>query len=443
MVTMLPHLVRVLPVLVLLGPAAALRQESAPEWPQWRGPLGTGFAPDARPPLEWSETKNVRWKTVLPGRGHSTPVVSGDLLVVTSAVASGDPLEPRWDDAPGTHDSLPVTYAHEFVALGIRRTDGEVLWQRTLATSLPNEGGHDTGSYASASPVTDGERVFVSFGSHGVHALGLDGVVRWQVDLGDMRTKHAHGEGSSPALLGDTLVVNWDHEGDSFVVALDKRTGEERWRKARDEPTSWSSPLAFVHDGRAQVVVSATGRVRSYDLASGEPVWECGGLSHNVVATPVTDGKMLWAGSSYEKQAMLAIRMDGAHGDISNSEHIAWYRRKSTPYVPSPLLMDGWLYFLNHYQGFLVRAEGATGREQSRPRRLSGIDDVYASPIGVAGRIYLVDRSGVTVVLEPAAGTRELARNVLEDSFSASPVAVGRELFLRGERALYCLAEAD
>jgi outer membrane protein assembly factor BamB len=397
-------------------------------------------APHADPPIEWSEEHNVRWKVALDGVGHATPVLWGERLFLTAAVPIGDPLEPEPDTAPGAHDNAPVTHRQAFVALAVRREDGRVLWQRTLNEELPHERAHVSGTFASASPVTDGEHVFAFFGSRGLFCLDVDGHPVWQTDLGEMSVKHAHGEGSSPALFEDTLVVNWDHEGDSFAVAFDKRTGEERWRVARDEPTSWASPIVVEVGGAPQVVISGTNRVRGYDLATGEVVWECGGLSHNVVASPVSAGGVLYAGSSYEKQAMIALQLEGAKGDVTDTDSVLWYRRRMTPYVPSPLLYDGALYFLHHYQGFLARVEAVSGKQPGRPLRLVGMDDVYASPLGAAGRVYVVDRSGATAVIEHGPEPRVLSLNRLGDSFSASPIAADGELYLRGERFLYCLA---
>lgn len=431
-----------------LAPAWARAQEQRPpesrlpeRWPAWRGPLGTGFAPGADPPRTWSETQNLRWKAPLPGVGHSTPVLWGERIFLTAALPVGEAFEPRHDSAEGAHDGVAVTHRHAFVACAFDRRDGELLWQRTLVEAIPHEGGHETGSYASASPVTDGEIVFAHFGSRGLYALDLGGTVLWTAELDLLHTKHAHGEASSPALHGDTLVVVGDHEGESFLVAYERTTGEERWRVARDEETTWSSPIVIEVDGGAQVVVSGTKRVRGYALESGELLWQCGGLSQNVVATPVFGDGLLYAGSSYEKQALIALSLSGARGELEGSEHLRWVRRRSTPYVPSPLLADGKLLFLNHYQGFLVQVDGASGEELGRPLRLPGVDAVYASPVAAAGRIYVLDRSGLCVVLAQGEPPKEIARNRLDDRFSASPVLVGRELFLRGERFLYCLAE--
>jgi outer membrane protein assembly factor BamB len=411
------------------------------QWPQWRGPLGRGVAPHADPPLKWSQSENIRWKTAVPGLGHSTPIVWRDRVFLTTAVSYGEAMEPRYVDAPGAHDNLPITHHYKFVVLAISRREGKILWERTLRQQLPHEQGHFTGSLASHSPITDGQRLWAFFGSRGLYCLDFDGKLLWKKDLGEMQTKHAHGEGSSPALHGDTLIINWDHEGRSFVLALDKRSGAERWKVGRDELTSWASPIVALHNGKPpQVVVSGTKRIRGYDLATGKVVWECGGLSSNIVASPVAADGMLFAGSSYEKQAMVAIRLGGAEGDITDTKQVAWMRTRGTPYVPSPLLYGDWLYFLRHYQGILYRVNAKTGDEGEGPIRLGDIRDVYASPVGAAGRVYITDRYGATVVLSHAEKPKVLGLNQLADTFSASPALVGRELFLRGQRFLYCIA---
>ena len=418
--------------------------DEAGAWPSWRGPLGTGVAPDADPPVSWSETENVRFKVEVPGFGYGSPIVHGDRVFLTAAVPFGEQLEPVPDDAPGAHDNARVTQRHRFVALALDARTGELLWQKTLHEQLPHAGFHRSSALAAASAVTDGEHVFAFFGSYGLYCLTVEGELVWGKDLGDMDVKHGHGEGVSPLLHGGTLVVNWDHEGPSFVAAFDKITGDEKWRQQRDEVTSWSTPIAVPHKGRVQVVVSATGAVRAYDLETGDVVWSCRGLSHNVVASPVAADGFVYAGSSYEKRRMFAVRVDGAEGDVTNSDQVVWRRQRGTPYVPSPLLYGEWLYFLNHYQGFLARVHAQTGREAHRPIRVAGMREIYSSPVGAAGRIYLTDREGVTLVLAHPADQerpRVLARSVLDDSFSASAAVVRDAIYLRGARHLYCLAE--
>ena len=413
---------------------------SLDQWPQWRGPLATGVAPHGQPPVEWSEDKNIRWKISPPGHGHSAPIIWGDHVYLTAAIPYGEPVEPKPDTAPGAHDNLPVTRHHEFAVLAYRRADGELLWQCAVRKELPHEGGHNTGSLASNSPVTDGHYLFAFFGSRGLYCLDREGKVQWEKDWGRMQSRHAHGEGSSPVLHEDKLIVNWDHEGDSFLIALDKDDGRELWKAPRDEMTSWSTPVMAEADGKAQVVVSGTRRVRGYDAETGEVIWECAGLSRNVVASPVAGQGMAFAANSYDWQAMLAIRLAGARGDITGTDRVAWTLNRLTPYVPSPLLYDDALYFLRHNQGILSCLNPRTGEEIHPPVRLPGVRNIFASPVGTPDRIYIADREGAVLVLRKSDVPVVLALNRLDDSFSASPALAGNELYLRGDKHLYCIA---
>ncbi len=434
-------------ILVVFWPLAGLAQSdnggsnSNKYWPQWRGPLATGVAPNANPPLEWSEEKNIRWKTQLPGSGISTPIVWDNHIFITTAIRYGGPVKPNSTSAPGAHDNLPITSRYKFVVLAVNRRDGKILWERTVHQELPHQDYHYTGALVSNSPVTDGERVYAFFGSRGLYCLDFDGKLLWKKDLGKMQVKHAHGEGSSPALYGETLVINWDHEGQSFLIALDKRTGRQRWKVARDEVTSWSTPIIVEHGGKAQVIVNGTNRIRGYDLETGAVIWECGGLSQNIVASPVAANGMVFAGSSYEIQAIMGIRLEGARGDITGTGQVVWSRRRGTPYVPSPLLYGDALYFLRHFQGILSRLNARTGEDQNGMFRLYGIRNVYASPVGAAGRVYITDLDGATLVISHENQPNVLALNHLDDSFSASAAIAGNELFLRGQQTLYCISE--
>ncbi len=434
---------RLLITCVLLGANAERREVQAQhDWPQWRGPLGTGVAPAANPPVTWSDNKNIRWKTALPGKGHSTPIVWGERIFLTTAIPYGETVKPRLPPRPGAHDNLASTRHHEYAVLAVSRKSGKILWQQTMHKDRPHEAGHVTASLASASPITDGEHVFAFFGSRGLYCLDTSGKLLWKKDLGEMHTKHGHGEGSSPALHGDTLIVNWDHEEQSFLVALDKHTGKQRWRVARDEDTSWATPIVVEHAGKVQVVVPGTKRVRGYDLANGAVLWECGGLSSNIVASPVAANGVVYTGSSYDTRALMAIRLEGAKGDITLSKQVLWSRRRGCPYIPSPLLYGNSLYTMQHYQGLISRLDIRTGEDQGGPFRLDAIDDVYASPVGAAGRIYVTSRDGVTQVMSHGDQIpKMLAVNRLGENISASAALADRELFLRGERFLYCIVE--
>ncbi len=425
--------------------AGALGQAVNPlaQWGQWRGPLATGAAPKADPPVEWSEMKNIRWKTKLPGLGHSSPVVWGSLVFVTTAEMTGAKKPFTGVTPDGAHNNMNPLFDHQFAVMAIDRQTGAVVWRRTVATRQPHESTHESATWASNSPVTDGEHVLSFFGSNGLYCLDTGGRLLWSRDLGDMQVKHGHGEGASPLLHGETVVVNWDHEGASVIVALAKRTGEELWRQPRDEVTSWATPIVVTHDGHAQVVVSGTRRVRGYDLKTGAVIWEAGGLPGNIVASPVGADGMVFAAGSYEKQTLLAIRLTGAKGELSGTQQIAWQKNRSTPYVPSPLLYDGWLYYLRHYQGVLSRVNAKTGYEPSGPFRLGSVFNIYSSPVAAAGRIYVTDRNGKTLVMSSGAEPKALTLNKLDDRFSASAALVGDAIFLRGEKFLYCIGEKD
>ncbi|MFK7820099.1 MAG: PQQ-binding-like beta-propeller repeat protein [Planctomycetaceae bacterium] len=411
------------------------------QWPQFRGPLGTGEAPQADPPTEWSEDRNIRWKIPLPGLGHSTPVVWGEQIFVTTSIPFGEKFPGKPDTDPKAHDNVRVTQKHRFLMIAINRKDGSIAWRKNLKESTPHEGGHYTSSQASASPVCDDQHVIGFFGSHGLYCLTHDGQVVWQKNLGAIQSKHNHGEGASPALLGDTLVVNWDHEGQSFVVAFDKATGKEKWRVARNEMTSWSSPIAVDHKGLKMAIVAGTNRIRAYDLDSGSVLWSCGGLSQNVCATPIYFDGVVYAGSSYDTRNFMAIDIDGAQGDLTGSSRVLWSRRQQPPYVPSPLLYQGAVYYHRHYQGVLSRINARTGAEEPGPIRLPIISNVYGSPVAAAGRIYVTDLRGTTRVLKAGAKPDFISRNRLDDSFSATAVLVGKEILLRGRKYLYCIAE--
>ena len=434
-------------VLSLAGPALLSADAAIGDvetyWPQWRGPLGTGEAPHANPPLEWSEEKNVRWKVAIPGRGHASPIVWGDRVFLLSAVPTRagagqpPPAEPgsrRWAVLPDG----PV----RFVVLALDRDSGKVVWERTAIEVVPHEGTHASATWASASAVTDGESIFAHFGSRGLFAYDWDGNVRWQADLGDMTTRNGFGEGSSPVLSGDTLVVNWDHEGDSFVVALDKRTGEERWRVERAEVTSWSTPVVAEEGGRTQVIVSATGAIRGYDLASGAVVWEAEGMTTNTIPTPIYRDGVLFATSGFRGNAFQAIRLSGTRGSLTGTDAVLWEYDRDTPYVPSPLLYGGALYFLKSTNGILSSLDAGSGELRHGPTRLWSTDPgVYASPVGAAGRVYIANRGGSTMVISTGEEYEVLAENQLDEGFDASPAIAGDELFLRGRTYLYCIAE--
>lgn len=406
-------------------------------WPQWRGPLGTGEAPSARPPLEWGEGKNIRWKVEVPGRGKSTPVVWGDLVFITTAVPSSKPPAPGATSTGSSHPAVrPADASLEFVVLAYARSDGRVRWRRTVREELPHEGTHQDGTYASGSVLTDGARVYAFFGSRGLYALDMAGNPVWQKDLGRMQTRNAFGEGASPALYRDTLVVNWDHEGSDFIVGLDSRTGRETWRRDRDEPTTWATPHVAVFEGRAQVVVNGRNRVVSYDVATGERLWQAPGLTENVIPSAVSGDGMVFAMSGFRGTVARAINLAAAHGDVTAPPALAWSYERDTPYVPSPLLYRGGLYFLKSNSGVITQLDPKTGAPRYT-HRLDATPNVYASPVAADGRIYVLGREGTTVVLAAGPEPTVLATNALDETTDASLALVDAEVYLRGARHLY------
>jgi len=452
--------------------AATAVAASAPNqnWPQWRGPLQTGVAPEANPPVTWSETNNVKWKVKIPGSGHATPIIWDDRVFIQTAIPTGKKVEAKAAEAAeqpppprpesgseppregkggpgggkgkgGFGPSPKPTEVYQFAVLCLDRQTGKVLWQQVAREELPHEGYRQgEGSFASSSGLTDGKHLYAYFGSRGLYCYDLDGKPLWNQDLGRMRMAMGFGEGSSPALCQDTLIVSRDNEDNSCIIALDKNTGKTLWKKPREEHTSWSTPLIIEHDGKAQAVVTATGKIRSYDVASGDVLWECGGLTRNVIPSPVADASTVYCMSGFQGNALLAIRL-GRTGDLTGSDAIAWTHNKSTPYVPSPLLYNGKLYFFANNNGVLTCLDTKAGDALFDAQKIEDLSGVYASPLGAGGRVYLPGRNGVTVVLKQSDKLEVLAVNRLEEKFDASPAAVGKDLFLRGHDYLYCITE--
>ncbi len=412
-------------------------------WHQWRGPLATGVAPQADPPLTWSKRENIQWKVAIPGLGNASPIVWGDQVFVLTAVDTGqvDPNLPPPEDQPERPFGIvyPNT-VHDFQVIALDRESGQVKWSHTATSRVPHEGHHGDSSFASCSPTTDGERLYAWFGSPGLFCYDLSGNLLWQRDLGDVSTRVSFGEGSSPVVYGDRLFITRDNEGQSYIVALDTKTGEEVWRTDRDEQTSWATPLVVEHNGRTQVVTNASERVRSYDADDGALLWECSGQVGNVTPTPVTLGETVFCMSGYKGSALQAISLD-ARGDVTGSDHVVWSRDRGTPYIPSPLLYDGRLYYTQSNEGILSSVEAATGETLMERTRMPGIRRMYASPVAAAGRIYFVSREGSTLVIAPGRELEVLATNLLDDPIDASPAVAGNQLFLRSKQHVYCIAE--
>jgi outer membrane protein assembly factor BamB len=357
-------------------------------------------------------------------------------VYVTTAVPVGLPAEQ-------SHEPLgarPVP--HRYVLMAISRQTGDVIWERTAREEMPHESSHpDNGTWASPSPLTDGEHIFAFFESRGLFAYDMNGTPIWEKDFGDKIMRQQFGEGSTPALFGERLVIVWDHQGQSFIVALDKRNGRELWRVDRDEIDSWSTPLVVEHAGRAQVVTNGMNRLRSYDLETGRLVWESQGTTMNPIPSPVAADGMVFLTSGFRGNSLKAIRLADAKGDITGTPAVVWTLERDTPYVPSPLVYDGILYVLKGNTGILSVFDAKTGKPHYALQRLDATPNVFASPVGAAGRVYIAGREGTTVVLQNGLAFEQLAANRLDDGFDASPALVDSEIYLRGNRYLYCIAE--
>jgi outer membrane protein assembly factor BamB len=320
--------------------------------------------------------------------------------------------------------------------MAVARKDGALRWRTAVHREVPHEGTQPNNSYASASLVTDGTRLYACFGSRGLYALDLAGKVLWEKQLGRMQTKMGFGEGASPALYDGTLVVTWDHEGPDFVVALDAASGKERWRKERDEPTTWATPLVITGEGAPQVVTAGTNHVVSYDLATGAERWRAGGLTPNAIPSPVYGDGIVYVTSGFRGNALLAIRVGAAKGEVTGAPALVFRYDKDTPYVPSPLLYRGQLYFLKSNSGILTCLDAKDGTLRFS-ERLESVPNVYASPVGAAGRVYVAGREGAVAVLAAGPKLEVLATNRLDDGFDASPALVDGEIYLRGRKHLY------
>ena len=427
-------------------------------WPQWRGPFFNGVARTAAP-VEFGDTKNIKWKIEVPGRGFSTPVIWDDRIFLTSAVSTGKGAQPapppeqpqnpgaqnpggRGQRRGGPGGGASANEEQKFVVMCLDKKTGKTIWERVAKTATPHEGYHrQYGSFASNAPLTDGRYLYVSFGSRGIYGYDLNGKLIWEKDLGvQMRMRNQFGEGVAPALHGNLLIHPYDQENGSFVVALDKRNGKEVWRTSRDEISAWSTPLIADVKGKKQVVISATKKVRAYNPEDGKLIWECAGLGSNVIPHPAQHNDTVLVMSGHRDPKLMAVRL-GREGDLTGSDAILWSQTRGTSYTASPVLHDNKFYTLTD-NGMLSCFNATTGEPYYHQQRMPQPDNFKASPVAAGGNLYLASESGVVTVIKMGEKFEIVATNTLTDQmFVASPVVAEGELFLRSKTHLFCVSD--
>lgn len=408
------------------------------DWMEWRGPARNGVAESAAP-VTWTES-DIAWKAEIAGRGFSTPVIAGHRLFLTTAVPLGATAQqPAAERRGGFGGGAGAGIQHKLVVMAFDRNSGKLLWEQTAKTMTPLEGYHQRyGSFASYAPITDGKHVWALFGSYGLYCYDLNGKLMWSKELPPMKMRNAFGEGGSPALSGSKLILALDQEEGAFITVLDKATGKEIWRRDRDEISSWSTPYVHKSGGRELVIVSATKRVRAYDLETGEVVWEVSGLGLNVIPAPVIHNDIVVVMSGFRDPNLLAIRL-GGKGDLTGSESVVWTNQRGNSYTASPVLLDGKLYVLTD-NGTLSCFNPATGEAYYRQQRLPKPYNFKASPVAAGGHLYLATEEGDVVVVKAGERFEVAATNTMADqSFIASPVVVDGTLYLRGQNMLYAI----
>jgi len=330
---------------------------------------------------------------------------------------------------------------HKFVLLCLNRNTGKILWERVAKVATPHEGYHGRyGSFASNSPVTDGKHVYAFFGSRGLYKYDLNGELLWQKEFPPMRMRNQFGEGAATVLDGDKLYLKFDQEEGSYVLALDKNTGKELWRVSRNELSSWSAPLVVTHQGRKQVVVSASNKVHAYEGATGKLIWETAGLGSNVIPAPVVLGDLVVVMSGHRNPNLLAIRL-GREGDLTGTDAIVWTNDRGNPYSSSPVLDGDKLYFVTD-SGMLSCFNARTGEAYYRQQRLPKPYNFKSSPVGAGGKLYLATEDGDVVVAKMGEKYEVLATNTLADQmFIATPAVAGGSLYLRGQNTLFCIRQ--
>ena len=427
---------------------AALAAQPVTNWPQFRGPgaLGTADNPDL--PDRWSTKENVAWKIEVPGRGWSSPIVWGERVFLTTVVSDGEVEPPKKGLYFGGERREIPKATHRWLVLCLDLKSGRELWRREASLGTPRSPLHVKNTYASETPVTDGERVFAYFGNVGVFCYDFDGRKLWSTNWPALKTRNGWGSAASPALHKDRLFIVNDNDENAFVVALDARNGRELWRADRDEKSNWATPYVWQNQQRTELITPGTRKVRAYDL-DGKLLWEFGGMSSIVIPTPFSQFGLLYVCSGYvgdKTRPVFAIK-PGASGDISlkpgetNNAFIAWYQPTAAPYNPSPLLYGDYFYVLFDF-GFLACHDARTGRQIYEKKRIRPEPTSFtASPWASNSRIFALSEDGDTFVFQAGPEFRLLHTNPLDEMCMATPAMAGDRLLIRTLTKLYCFSK--
>lgn len=420
----------------------------AQDWPGWRGD-GRGISSEKNLPLKWSEDEGVKWKTPIPGAGHSSPIVWGNRIFVTTAVAEDPNVETfRGGVYMGGNRKKPDDSEYAYRVICLDTDQGNVLWSKAVARQSPKTRRHTKNTYASETPVTDGKYVFASFGSAGLYCVDFEGNVIWQRDLGLMHRRAGWGTSSSPVLFRNTVIFNCDSDKESYIAAFEKATGNPVWRTERNEGASWGTPFLFVAGGRTTIVTNASRHMRGYDAATGKLIWECAGGSMITVPSPVAAQGLVFLSSGHNllpQRPIVAVRPE-ASGDItpprgqSQSDGVAWSHRSGGAYVTSPIAIGEYLY-VPLDKGSLTCYEARTGKAVYEKQKLGARNTITASPVAGDGNIYVQTEDGECYVVKPGPEFEILAVNKIDEVFCASPAVSAGNIFLRGRKHLYCIGK--
>jgi outer membrane protein assembly factor BamB len=415
-------------------------------WAGWRGPDGQGVSDEKNLPTEWSETKNVKWKTPIPGRGFSCPVIWGNRVFLTTAI-EGDVIPGqkaiihKIEGQEFKHpDWIGSDRSHTFKVLCLDSETGKVLWERTAYEGKVFDHRHRKGSYASPTAVTDGQYVYAYFGSEGLYCYDFKGNQVWKTSFGGVPTL-GMGVGTSPVLYENLLIIQCDQdEGTtSFIAALDKKTGKEVWRQKRNVQVSWSTPVIARSGSRVELVTNGNEWIISYDPATGKEWWRCKGVDSNAIHTPLVGKDMVIVSAGFPAKRTFAIKL-GGEGDITNTPNVMWKYEKGTAYVASPILYGDYLYLVTD-KGILTCLDPNTGEVKYEGGRVPIPASFMASPVAYEGNILLPSEDGDTFVVKAGPKHEVLRTNSLGEPVYTSPSIAGGKIFIRGEKNLYCISK--